>query len=213
MTPTHHPPDTWLLEHAAGALGVGEGLIVASHGTLCPQCRRELVAHEEAAGAALDALPPVDLSVGALDAVLGRLGAQEPAPVQAAPSPDAVLPSALQELSGPLEDIRWRTLIPGIQWVPLDAGADEQVRLYRFRPGLRVPLHHHTGLERTLVLSGGYSDDRGRYEKGDLAVRGEASTHDVLIDDHGLCLALIVTDGPLVPANPLSRMGAWLIGH
>ena len=44
--PAHHPGDEHLLDYASGAAPHGLSLLVATHLTLCPECRRKVDAME-----------------------------------------------------------------------------------------------------------------------------------------------------------------------
>ena len=87
--PTHHPPETWLLGHVAGTNDEAIDLLVASHATLCPECRDHLADIEEAAGQSLDQ-HEAPVSAGALEAVLARLDTQEGLQAPSAPHPDGL---------------------------------------------------------------------------------------------------------------------------
>ena len=78
--PTHHPGDALLLDYASGGLGEGPALVVASHMTLCPNCRASVAELEAVGGALLDGIEPEPLSPGCLDRVLARRDEEEPSP-------------------------------------------------------------------------------------------------------------------------------------
>jgi putative transcriptional regulator len=50
MTPNHHPGEATLLAYAAGGLGEGLSLVVASHLSFCPECRANVAAGEAVGG-------------------------------------------------------------------------------------------------------------------------------------------------------------------
>ncbi|MGL1147904.1 zf-HC2 domain-containing protein, partial [Vibrio parahaemolyticus] len=66
----HHPSNSLLLDYAAGTLDEASSLLIATHLTLCPHCRREVAAAEAIGGSLLDDLPAAPLRPGALDAVM-----------------------------------------------------------------------------------------------------------------------------------------------
>jgi putative transcriptional regulator len=79
-------------------------------------------------------------------------------------------------------------------------------QLLRIRAGASVPRHGHRGREFTLVLSGGFSDHRGRYGPGDLSVADSALIHTPMADADQDCYCLAVVDGSLRLAGPIGRM-------
>ena len=43
------------------------------------------------------------------------------------------------------------------------------VRLFKITPGTTLPTHSHSGTELALILRGSYSDEIGRFQRGDVA--------------------------------------------
>lgn len=226
--PAHHAPDDMLIAYAAGSLGASEALLVACHLTLCAECRR-IAADAEAVGAAVltgatspaspagsaDASVPDDM----LARLLGRL--DEPVPVGPAMSPLAtpvvdprgVVPAPLFGLTGDLDRVSWRRVFPGIHTLDLPAlGDGKLVKLHRFAAGMRVLPHDHPGLEATLVLSGGFTDDDGHFLRGDLSVRDHTRPHEQRIDPGEPCIWLWVGDGEFIPRTLMGRLLRALFG-
>jgi len=101
------------------------------------------------------------------------LAAVETLPLRYAPFFDAL--ATLWDMSEP-EVVRtlreagnpstWRrAALPGVRLVTVTPGPrlrGAEVRLVRFRPGLRFPRHRHDGPESLLVLEGRYQDETGR---------------------------------------------------
>ena len=75
---THHPSDFTLARLAAGTLGAGPQLVVATHLSGCPQCRGRLRSFEAVGGAMLDGAPPTRLSPDAFARALKRLDEADP---------------------------------------------------------------------------------------------------------------------------------------
>lgn len=211
--PRHHPPDAMLMAHAAGQLSAGDSLLLACHLTLCPDCRARGAEHEAVAAALL---PDQPIEESELDAQLRRVESRLDEPADAtAPSPvyDPVLPAPLASLVGPLDQLEWRSLLPtrvAAVHLPIH-GAGIDVRLLRLAPGFQVPDHHHQGHEHTLVLAGGYTDDQGRYQRGDLAIRAASPVHEQRIDAGEPCLALVAAGGPIEPTDLLGRLLSWFV--
>jgi putative transcriptional regulator len=211
----HHPPDDLLASYAAGAADDGESLLVATHLALCPRCRDVVDRLDGLGGALADHAPPVALAPDALDRALARLDEPAPPPAPMPPAGELDVPMPLRALTGPLGQVPFRGAGPGI-WrfdLPLSR-PDRPVALLSLRPGLRIPAHRHTATERGLVLRGGYTDETGHFQRGDVQIRGpdEADTHRQTIDDGERCVVLMVDDGSKLPSTWYGRLVGWLFG-
>lgn len=216
MTIMHHPSDDVLVAYATGASDEAVSLVIATHLTLCPQCRRSVAAAEAAGGSLLSGLAPVSLGDDALSSVLSRLG---DAPIAApnfktAPiAPDAAMtPEPLRNYAGELGAVKWIPIAPGISFRSLLTRGNTRVQLIRSAPGAGVAPHTHGGNELTQVLAGGFSDVTGHYRRGDLQTTDASITHDPTADDDGYCINLAVTDAPLKFQNLGVSLLAKLFG-
>lgn len=219
MNPNHHPSDSLLIAYGAGSLTEGLALVVASHLSLCTECRRKAQQVDALGGSLLEEMTPSALSADALDSVLSRL--DEPVPV-AAPKPRRAiaqvaglsrLPSALKPYLEDLPDQSWRFLAPGIRQIellPRKQGA--AARLLRIAPGTTLPHHGHGGSELTLVLDGSFSDEIGRFQSGDLAELDVETRHQPIADSDEDCICLIATTAPLRFTGMLGKLVQPLIG-
>lgn len=215
----HHVPDTMLLDHATGTLPVAADVLVATHLSLCPRCRGDLAMIEGAAGAMLESIEPAagDDEAG-LAAILGILDAPLPAPtVPAAPCasspPEDLLPTPLRWMVGSSNDLKWRTSMPGVaRRSVLDFGlGDVAATLEEVRPGQTVPKHGHEGIELTMVLAGGYTDNQNHYLRGDVQVVGPETVHSPLMDDEGEhCILLSIRSAARVPDGLAARIASWI---
>lgn len=212
--PTRHATDDLLLAYAAGALSESESLLVACHLALCPACRT-VVSDAELLGVHLmqrsarsESVPPkVPLQmpgeVPDMDTLLQRFWDQstgtEDQRALPAFDPSGVLPAPLYGRVGALDKAPWRYMFPGAEEVDLPGSADGKlVKLLRLEPGMKVPEHAHTGLEGILVLAGGFRDDTGAFERGDVSLRYGESTHEQNVFEDEGCIWLLVADGPVI---------------
>lgn len=153
---SHHPSDDSLAHYAAGNLGAGPRLVLATHLSGCPQCRARVRSFEAVGGALIDSCAPADLPADGLERVFRLIDAPEPI--------RPVAPVALHpELPEPLRRYpvgRWRFVHPGFRWrrVTLPEAPDANVIMLRVGAGQKVPQHTHTGTEYTQVLTGAFSD-------------------------------------------------------
>lgn len=196
--------DELLMAHAAGRLPEPVALAVATHLALCPAVRARYAAYEAVGGALLESLPPAELAPDAWQRLLGRLDELPDAAPEAEARGEALpavghrLPRPLRDyLPGPLEALRWRSYGSAAE-VELPVRAPGyRATLIRVRAGKAVPQHTHEGNELTVVLEGGFHDERGHYRRGDLVIADASVDHKPVADAGEDCLCLAVTDAPL----------------
>ncbi|HEY8579224.1 MAG TPA: ChrR family anti-sigma-E factor [Beijerinckiaceae bacterium] len=204
------PLDELFAAYGAGALDPARHALVASHLLLKPENRRFVRALEAASGSALAAqeAPPL----ARRDARLAAIFAAQPAPLHApvaAPADAAsdTLPAPLRRFIGAdLGALAWRFVIPGVRECKLGAVGGGDASLIHVRAGRRLPQHTHEGSELTLVLTGAFRDQQGRYARGDIALADSAIDHSPQVDDDGDCLCFAVTDAPLRLTSPIGRL-------
>lgn len=202
--PQHHLPLEFLIEHSAGTLDAPLALLTACHLTLCPQCRTAAGQLDEV-GAALVSERQVDSQSAWADAAWQRLaGRLKDLPTVQAhaispPRLEGVLPQALLECL-PEQRVRWRPWLPGVKGMRLHLdNTTAALRLVKFAPGLRVPLHDHKATELVLVLDGVIHEAGNRYARGDVAIAEPGHAHEQIVDAGSECVALILNQGRLLP--------------
>jgi len=214
VTPTHHLPDDVLTAYAAGSLSEGVALWVATHLALCPTCREQVALADAVGGALIETIPEAPVADGLLDALLDRLDDDDRGTPPAPPSPttDAVIPEPLRSYTGPFSDLTWTRRGPIISTSAISVQHGKMpVRLFRLRPGVQIPPHTHDGLERGLVLTGGFTDDEGHFVRGDVSIRDGSRDHLATIDKGEPCVMLFVNDAPLVPRTVATRLASlWV---
>ena len=191
---THHTPDEMLAAYAAGTLPHVFAVVVASHVSICVDCRAALGAHQAVGGAILEGAGKVAVSGGLKANVLASLDARHtPEPVFRR---SGIYPGpVMSALNG--RQPRWRKLGMGVRQDILSAGNDGSVRLLYIPPGQAVPDHGHNGLELTLVLQGSFSDETGRFGVGDMEIADEELDHTPVADAGDPCICLAATDAPI----------------
>lgn len=213
VLPTHHPEPEALLDYAAGSLDQANAVLVATHLSLCPQCRAEIGRLEAVGGALTGSLEPAPLAPDALAAALARLDEPEPTE-QTAPGvvhddeTRRAIPAPLRDyLGGSLSTLPWKWRGPALRELPLVIG-DGQARatLLRIRPGAAMPAHTHGGVETTLVLRGAFTDDAGRFARGDVATATSELDHRPVATPDDECICFAVIDGPLRLTGPIGRL-------
>jgi putative transcriptional regulator len=207
---THHPSDESLARLAAGTIGAGPRLVVATHLSGCSQCRRRLRSFEAVGGAFLEDAPPLSRSPDAFARALARLDEADP---HREPAPRVLHP----ELPAPLnayEIGRWRFVLPGFRWrrLTLPESPDANVIMLKVAAGQPVPHHGHSGTEYTQVLTGSFSDAFGRYRAGDCTEMDEDVEHQPVVDPDGECVCLASVEGRLRLSGWIGRVVQPLIG-
>lgn len=197
----HHPNEATLLTYASGGLSTSLSTIVATHLGVCLSCRSRAASAEKIGGALLNEVEPVSVSASALDRALARIDAPEPTPEPEKPAADQYghqgLPAPLGVmLPENLNSLRWWPVGPGIRQARLGEG-DAAVRLLRIAPGRAVPHHSHGGHEMTMIISGSYTDEVGRFLPGDVADLDTEVAHQPVSDAATDCICVIATDAPL----------------
>jgi putative transcriptional regulator len=217
----HHPDDASLMAYAAGTLNEGFSLLLAAHIELCPRCQTRVIEAETLGGTMLFDLQPEEQPTGGIEDVWLRIenNTNHEQETTYHPLPEnksqAEFPMILSPyIEGRLEDISWRSLVPGIrQHVLKDVDSDNgSVRLLSIAPGVTIPHHTHKGGELTLILRGSYIDEIGRFSRGDIADLDTSNHHQPVADTGEDCICLIATDERLRFSGVFSRMLQPLIG-
>lgn len=214
MTTTHDISDELLMGYAAGALPQAFDLVVASHVSLSAASRERLEDMEALGGALLQQTEMVAVADDSLEAVMARInGAVPEAPVTAQPVPEDVLPTPLRDIvGGGVDAVQWRPIGMGVKQAVLHDDDQGTARLLYIPAGGEMPQHSHRGLELTLVLQGAFSDDDGRYGRGDIEEADQDTHHTPVAEAGDPCICVIATDARLKFDGLLARMAQPFIG-
>jgi len=213
MNASHHPSDDLLVSYSAGSLDEPSSVLIATHLSLCPVCRGVVAKAESVGGELFEDLAPADVSASSLNAVLARLDEpEELGRVQVQTfddeADDISVPRPLKDyLPGSVHSMAWRWLGPGVQYSAINVDAKgPKVGLLRIAPGTKVPMHGHSGNEMTMVLSGGYTDATGNYQRGDVEAADDGLIHQPVADAGEECVCLVVTEGELQPTGLIAKV-------
>lgn len=212
----HHPGEELIAAYAAGTLDEASALALATHLTLCPQCRSQHAEMEALGGALIEDIAATPMSENALADTLARVRSEprlvksrQPSPAKSAP----VLPLPLQfYVGGDIEAAKWKAIGPGIHHMPLIEQDGTSARLLRIAPGRSVFEHSHNGNEMTLVLRGSYQSLGAWYRRGDLEMADGTIEHRPVAGTDDTCICLAVTDAPLRFEHWLGRLMQPFIG-
>lgn len=200
----HHLTDDLLLAYSAGALPEAFNLVVATHVSLCDECRSALEACDALGGAILEDCDAVELSEDSLARTLALIAdgdRDEQAPREIRLSREiatGAFPTPLQDYAGTdVKDVRWKRVGGGVSQAILKTSSDATVRLLKIPGGVAIPDHGHGGTELTLVLKGAFRDEFDRFGPGDIEVANEDVQHTPVAEDGEDCICLAATDAPL----------------
>lgn len=219
--PRHHPDEAVLIDYATGATDAALNLFVASHLTLCPQCRKRVADAEDVAGTAFDLAEPAAIGGDALALTMALIDGDTTAVANdrgesatKTYDPTGVLPAPLAGLvGGGVSTVRWKPLFKGFHihaLPPVDG--NRRAYLLKIAPGCAAPDHGHGGDEHVLVLKGSFSDAAGTFRRGDVEIADTTTHHQPVagVEEECICLALI--DGPIRPSGFFSSRIGTLIG-
>ncbi len=207
------PLDALLAAYAAGSLSRPLHALVASHLEMSPRNRSFVAALEDAGADVM--MQSGSTPLLSRDERLAKIFAG-PSPVATVSRPvaDPVLPSALRNYLGvSSSEIKWRFRLPGVKEYRVETRDGGEAVLYWIRAGRKMPSHTHSGQEVTLLLKGSFSDEQGRYERGDVAVADDDVDHSPVAGKEADCICFAVTDAPLKLTGPVMALLRRVFGH
>ena len=199
MTIRHHLSDPLLMAYSAGQLPEAFSLVVATHVSLCDDCRSRLMAFDTLGGALIEDAAAVRMADDSLEATLARIsGGPQAEPARATRSLGGVFPAPLRDyVGGDLSAVRWRSVGMGVRQAILKTDSGATARLLHIPAGQAVPDHGHRGMELTLVLQGAFRDTEDRFGPGDVEIATEDLEHTPVAELGADCICLAATDAPL----------------
>ena len=216
---SHHPKSETLADFAAGRLDEARAVVIATHISICEECRTAVADFEALGGICLETTEPEPMAENALADFWARAGEQDPlkpaSTIVAANDFDLAKARPLAAyLPTSLESLNWRTVAPGVSQHVLDAEGYRSgvLRLLKISPGTQLPKHTHSDEELTLILRGAYRDEIGEFRAGDLADLDEDTLHTPTAIGEEDCICLIATNGPLVFKDLFGRLAQPFVG-
>jgi putative transcriptional regulator len=202
----HHLTDALMMGYAAGTLPEAFNLVVATHISVCDDCRARMHAFDAIGGEIVAGVSAVPLADGCLAATLALIAASGAEPAQA-PVQGGLFPQPLRDyVGGDLDAVQWKRVGGGVSQAVLKTRDSATVRLLRIPGGVAVPDHGHRGMELTLVLQGAFSDATDRFGAGDVEIADEAMVHKPVAEAGLDCICLAATDAPLRFSGLLPRL-------
>ena len=222
MTIHHHLDDATLLRYASGDLDEAFSVVVAAHLAMCDYCRRAVRAAEEIGGQLLNADETAELSIGAFDRLMRRLDAADDMIAVADKGAGGDKANATGDVPVPLrrfvgaslDAVTWKSIAPGVRKhaIRLSSRSASSLYMLHIAPGKTLPEHGHGGAEMTLILSGAYRDELGRFGRGDIADLDEHVEHQPLVEPGEPCICVVATEAPTRFKGLFSRLLQPLVG-
>lgn len=201
--------DGLILDHASGAAPAALSVLALAQAELRPDAARRIVVAETAMASLLETAPPAKLDPDRYARLLAAMDAAGQ-PVQQCENREAngdeVYPAALRGLIPDRDSqLKWSRRPGGRAHIRLEnlCAPGIEAELIRLDPGRTIPAHDHEGEEYTLVLSGGFSDMRGHYARGDVCSAEPGMLHRPRVDPDEPCLCFAVSLGRMKFTNPL----------
>jgi putative transcriptional regulator len=204
----NHPDDMTLMDYAAGSLSIPQALAVSVHLFFCHECRSLAKNFNHLGGALLETIKPASADANAFDALMASLEAQ-PTPVRAerhtqASGEEKIAPTFANPLArylpASIDNLPWQRQTREISQFDLTSLVNVKgfrVALQKIKAGAKIPLHTHKGIEYTVLLSGGFSDEMGVYHAGDFIARDASHFHSPVALQNEDCVCLTVLSAPL----------------
>ncbi|GEM74031.1 ChrR family anti-sigma-E factor [Vibrio sagamiensis] len=204
--------DTHLLEaYASGEIDAVSGLFVATHLDICPECRSLVNQIEEckANHIAESSFGYTDDFEHMLDTIVSQPAVGDDfvlydrRTINVADK-EFLLPKSLYRFADLIGD--WKNYGGRVFSAPIDLGEDQRVSLMYINENVKIPQHTHKGSETTLVLHGGFSDEKGHYEVGDIIVRDSQCTHSPFTQSGEDCLILAALTEPMLFTQGVAKI-------
>ncbi|MEM0899165.1 MAG: ChrR family anti-sigma-E factor [Pseudomonadota bacterium] len=207
--------DVLLSGYVSGTLPAPLHIMVDAHLELSPKSRPLVASMDHAAGDMLREFETSSVSNrdSRLQAIFDSAPQSTDSMLRDA-GQQSKLPRSLRNFVGyDVDDVPWKSVMPGFKEFDLDDMDGFHVSMFWIKPGRTIPAHTHEGSEITLVLDGAFTDERGRFGRGDISVADDQINHRPTAERGAPCIGFTVNDGPLRLTGPLhQRLGDILAG-
>jgi putative transcriptional regulator len=214
QTIKHHLNDALLMSYSAGTLPEAFSLVVATHISLCDDCRARMGEFDALGGEVMLDAGEVAMSDNSLQETMARIAAtNRTVTKQTAQPKPGIFPAPLRDyVGGDADAVKWRKIGGGVSQMILATDNGATVRLLHIPGGVAVPDHGHGGTELTLVLQGAFKDETDRFGVGDVEVANEDLSHTPVAEQGDACICLAATDAPLRFKGLIPRLAQRFVG-
>ncbi len=204
-----HPSSDMLLKYSMGNTTEAESLIISCHIAYCAECKKEIKKYETIGGYYLSNHNELSVSKDLWKNILGQVDGLEQEQIQTNYTSHSIksnlckenirIPSTLSKYLGVEYNTKnWKSTINNIKYKDINF-QDKNIsgKLLEIPANKSMPKHGHEAMEATLVLHGGYRDEKGDYNKGDLVVASSDEVHSPVSADPSGCICLVVYSGSI----------------
>lgn len=209
---SYHPNQHMLQAYVEGSLDAVDGFTVVTHIESCPSCKKQVLELENLCGEALMEIDVFDDSE--FDNMLNDILSTDPVPQAVRPTrkPSSIevngktfqLPLSLTRFRDKVGE--WKNYGGKVFSAPVDMGNSVRVNLMYIAEDVKIPQHSHRGMESTLILHGGFSDEDGHYEAGDYLVKDASIKHSPYTQKGEGCLCITVLTEPMIFTQGVARI-------
>lgn len=201
----HHLTDDLISGYSCGSLTEAVSLAVATHVSMCDDCRAALESYDALGGGILETVDIDTTQNVSFAATMAKIKALPDAP-RTKPVATNVPAPLVDYIGTRLENVKWRPIGMGVKQAILPTSKGAIARLLYIPSGTAVPDHGHNGLELTLVLQGAFRDESDEFAAGDIEVANEDMNHTPVAFGDQDCICLAVTEAPLRFSRMLHRV-------
>ena len=192
-----------------GNTSEAESLILACHIAYCKVCKDELAKFENVGGVFLSNQEETGLSTDLLERTMQKIDKLDVERTRNnyishtltsnLANSTIRIPSVLSEyLESNHDTSKWNSALNNVKYKDIKFNnKDFKGKLLEIPAGKSMPKHGHESYEATLVLHGGYSDEKGNYNKGDLVIANSDEVHSPVSSETEGCICLVVYSGSL----------------
>ena len=135
----HHLSEDLLMRYSNGTLCEAFSLAVATHISMCDDCRAALESYEAVGGALLDVSDPEEMDDDSFESVMALIESQPTQTTQILERAPSDVPSALSDyIGGSLHDVKWRPIGLGVKQSLLKTSGNSTARLLYIPAGTAV---------------------------------------------------------------------------
>ena len=192
-----------------GNTNEAESLIISSHIAYCPACKAEVAKYENIGAFYLKNHEELNVSKSLWNNLLVKIDGLE----QDSKETNFIdhklstrlcengvrIPSFLYQYISDAPDTKnWSSTINNVKYYNINfSESSYKGKMLEIPPGKIMPKHSHEGTEATMVFHGGYSDEVGNYNKGDLVISDDNEEHTPISSEQTGCICLVIYSGSL----------------
>jgi putative transcriptional regulator len=219
----YHPKPDLLLGYSSGNMEPALAFAIATHLRLCTSCQKQYHELEAIGGDLIEHLPDSPIDNKSIEQLMAKVMEQDnlildtnaqQTELDNLTEPDLAIASDYVPLLVDITDskfdkLSWHSVGRKMARSPLPVSDNNsEIELIKLKPGAKVPKHTHVGNEYTVILEGCFSDDLGRFERGDFIHMNQTNHHQPIAGDKG-CICLAVTDAPMKFTGILGPVLNW----